>query len=1246
MLLHSISIKKILIGFVTLAVVTSIPVPTLQQAVPPQFFAPTVFAGNDSATITTVTPTTIDPGTQKVKASCGWLDPTCWLPFIISALAAIIISLLGKILSFLVGLTITTLGTYNGFIESPAVGMGWSVVRDIGNMFFVLILLLISFGTILGLEQYQLKRLLPKVLLMALLVNFSKTIAGLFIDFAQIVMLTFANAYQLAGAGNFASALKLQSILSINSDAGITEGVQIAGWTIAGGYLLALVYLIVAIVVVGAFAAILAVRIVFLWLLIIFSPMVYVLSVLPIGQKYASQWWDMFSKYVIVGPLMAFFLWLSLATLPSLLSTDKGFVQNVSVDETADGVPTSPLLPDIGITEAGAQSNLTGFIMAIAMLMVSLYFAMETGGAVGKIAGAVYGKLSSAGVKTAFAPFNALGDLASFAESTLYANKGWGLDPRRLIRGTKGYFARRRGENEVIGQRKATANYKEYMEAKSGRLGMALLALGATEDFLQIFMKGKVGRQRFGRTLRDPGRYSEEAYKEGEEDKIRSMELVKEAEAIRSEPELIAEARVFAARAATEKLTEGKIKGVQAALPEVLPAMETYQEDMKNATEEEKDIAAIEADLLGGGTEEEIIQSLTQDQRASLTEDRSTLNERVERLQAKKVEMKKEGKDEDEIQQAIAKEEQAITKATQALEKRANRLGALEARMRAGGMEEKEVKEATKERRAKLGTRRKTIENELTHSLAEVAERHDLTQDELKSVLYEEERDAKGDKTGRTVSVMDQMAERGILIPAKVANISGPEREDYKKQTESFIESIAKEKGHSLVSNSPVFQDLVAEQMKAMGYGETGKETLEEKEKLKALAKEEYKKEQTKKEEELTYLQRGGYTEDQKKQVDARIEDLLRKLVAVDKRIEEAAGDPDETSKLKSLKRSLLNNLEEQKKKEKIIATKELPAEQKEIDANRDLNKNAIKEARFRIAELKGYAQQDNSEEDIEKIRKQLKAQAKRFSDKNLARSEPVPQTFYADRVYRALEQQELSKLPRESMEWEELGDLLERAIQEGNMLQVSTFMKKAAEDYNDNEIYKDNGLPSGPEGAEKFRKDRLEKIFGKQGSMQLMSEMSYINEAHNHNNVSRMYGMKNGRYYYRTREEQAAAAATENLKQDSRKFIQNHNRLGYGYEDARGNFHLDLSGKLTLAGFQDDFAYRLGRAEVNPSLIMKLSEDIEALFDMQRRGMLTASLDTGETLAEAIDRMGRFYRKRGVGTSYSGLQAQAIALM
>ncbi|MCK4892174.1 MAG: hypothetical protein KAS78_05900, partial [Candidatus Pacebacteria bacterium] len=77
---------------------------------------------------------------------------------------------------------------YTVVFGSTALVTGWEVVRDAVNTFFVLILLVIAFGTILRSKTINAKNILPKFIIAIFLINFSAIIAKLVIDIGQVFM--------------------------------------------------------------------------------------------------------------------------------------------------------------------------------------------------------------------------------------------------------------------------------------------------------------------------------------------------------------------------------------------------------------------------------------------------------------------------------------------------------------------------------------------------------------------------------------------------------------------------------------------------------------------------------------------------------------------------------------------------------------------------------------------------------------------------------------------------------------------------------------------------------------------------------------------------------------------------------------------------------------------------------------------------------------------------------------------------
>ena len=95
-----------------------------------------------SAQVAEETPTKEDTG-NKVAGFLAWV--TIGLSYGI-----------GKMLGLVIG-ALNILFAQQDF-ETEGVKNGWIIVRDLCNMFFILVLLMISFATILRLENYSMKK--------------------------------------------------------------------------------------------------------------------------------------------------------------------------------------------------------------------------------------------------------------------------------------------------------------------------------------------------------------------------------------------------------------------------------------------------------------------------------------------------------------------------------------------------------------------------------------------------------------------------------------------------------------------------------------------------------------------------------------------------------------------------------------------------------------------------------------------------------------------------------------------------------------------------------------------------------------------------------------------------------------------------------------------------------------------------------------------------------------------------------
>ncbi|MBI3963519.1 MAG: hypothetical protein HY341_00820, partial [Candidatus Kerfeldbacteria bacterium] len=144
--------------------------------------------------------------------------------------------------------------------------------------------------------------------------------------------------------------------------------------------------------VIWAAFLILVVRVVMLWVLIVLSPIAYVMEVLPRTKSYANQWWSMFGKYVTVGPVMAFFLWLSITFMAQGIKTEGE--DNVATDlgrvtETATTGPSAGPASDTtptaqqefagGFAKIAESGNMMTYVLTLVMLSVSMSFVQQSG---------------------------------------------------------------------------------------------------------------------------------------------------------------------------------------------------------------------------------------------------------------------------------------------------------------------------------------------------------------------------------------------------------------------------------------------------------------------------------------------------------------------------------------------------------------------------------------------------------------------------------------------------------------------------------------------------------------------------------------------------------------------------------------------------------------------------------------------------------------------------------------------------
>ena len=255
----------------------------------------------------------INKGAAVVSYALAWLG-------------AQIIILEGKLLDWLVD--------SSQFTKLYVVQTGWGIARDIANLFFIGILIYIAFGIILKLEKFNASKLLFKLVLFAILINFSLTISGIIIDFSQALFKFFIFA---PIKGEFELSPQLANALSIQGFWGtedISAKIQSFNFSLSaeilkaiGRLIMTVVFTFITVIVFGAMIIILFVRNIYLWVLLILAPIAWICGLVPVGPiaANAKKWWDQFIKWATVAPVMGFFIFLTLLTAQGRSQLTGGF---------------------------------------------------------------------------------------------------------------------------------------------------------------------------------------------------------------------------------------------------------------------------------------------------------------------------------------------------------------------------------------------------------------------------------------------------------------------------------------------------------------------------------------------------------------------------------------------------------------------------------------------------------------------------------------------------------------------------------------------------------------------------------------------------------------------------------------------------------------------------------------------------------------------------------------------------------
>ena len=196
----------------------------------------------------------------------------------------------------------------------------WNITRSFSNIAFIIAFLVIIYSQItgMGISNYGVKKLFPRLLVAAILVNLSYFICAVAVDisnilgyaiqdmFIQIRNSLFDNGTQwssdILSWESVTGAVLAGSAASLGAVLGATSILAASGGSLAGAIFLLLPVLVGLFLTVLVVLLILAARQALIVILIIIAPLAFVANLLPNTEKWFEKWRSLFMTMMIFFP--------------------------------------------------------------------------------------------------------------------------------------------------------------------------------------------------------------------------------------------------------------------------------------------------------------------------------------------------------------------------------------------------------------------------------------------------------------------------------------------------------------------------------------------------------------------------------------------------------------------------------------------------------------------------------------------------------------------------------------------------------------------------------------------------------------------------------------------------------------------------------------------------------------------------------------------------------------------------------
>lgn len=413
---------------------------------------------------------------------------------VILGISTFFLGIAGVFFNLVVVKTVFQFSTIIG--NSPGLLIAWSMLRDIGNMVLLFGFIFIGLATILDLHTYTAKKALPRLIIFAILMNFSLFAAEAVIDTSNVfsaVMYRQANtspcvsltgAVQGTGAeagqeeiekcaingGISASIMKASGLSTMFK---LPDGPNSVGKISFTAYIGLSLFALIGAIVMFAASIMLIIRAIILTALMVTAPLGFAGMAVPPLRKVGEQWWNYLIAQSFFAPAMLLMIFISLKIAEGFGSVGGGGLA---------GALTQP--------NASVMGVFLVFALVIGFLVMSLVAAKQFGAA-----GAGFAVKTAGGVTMGTMGFvgrRTVGRVSGRAAEGIRGSK-WGHTEygRRLAniadRGSKGSF-------DMRGM-KGTG-------ALSNKLGVGDLGKAQQGGYDKIVHDGQAAREKYAKSLK------------------------------------------------------------------------------------------------------------------------------------------------------------------------------------------------------------------------------------------------------------------------------------------------------------------------------------------------------------------------------------------------------------------------------------------------------------------------------------------------------------------------------------------------------------------------------------------------------------------------------------------------------------------------------------------------------------------------------------------------------------------------